>query len=85
MKDQHDFGGDYARDGGWSGGGSADDYTREPGRSADFRDWSGGGRADDYGRQGHRGDAVTSDDERAVDSVERPQADGKRHIGKASE
>jgi hypothetical protein len=30
MRDQHDFGGDYARDGGWSGGGRADDYTREP-------------------------------------------------------
>jgi hypothetical protein len=31
MRDQHDFGGNYARDGGWSGGGRADDYTREPG------------------------------------------------------
>jgi len=30
MRDQHDFGGDYARDGGWSGGGRSDDYTREP-------------------------------------------------------
>ncbi|HEX7830142.1 MAG TPA: BON domain-containing protein [Thermoanaerobaculia bacterium] len=30
MRDQHDFGGPYARDGGWSGGGRSDDYTREP-------------------------------------------------------
>ncbi|MBV8520226.1 MAG: BON domain-containing protein [Acidobacteria bacterium] len=37
------FGGDYARDGGWSGGGSRDDYGREGG-------WSGGGSRDDYAR-----------------------------------
>ena len=32
-----DFGGYYARDGGWSGGGRRDDYTREP------RDYRGRG------------------------------------------
>jgi hypothetical protein len=36
------FGGDYARDGGWSGGGARDDYARE-------RGWTGGGSRDDYG------------------------------------
>jgi hypothetical protein len=29
-RDDYDLGGDYARDGGWSGGGARDDYTREP-------------------------------------------------------
>jgi hypothetical protein len=45
------FGGDYARDGGWSGGGSRDDYAREGG-------WSGGGGRDDYARDEYtRGDS----------------------------
>ncbi len=51
MRDQHDFGGDYARDRGWSGGGASDDYTREPrDYPRGFTEWSGSGRADDYTR-----------------------------------
>ena len=42
-----DFGGYYARDGGWSGGGRRDEYAREGG-------WSGGGDRDDYTRETNR-------------------------------
>lgn len=45
MRDRkgEDFGGYYARDEGWSGGGARDDYALE-------RGWSGGGAHDDYAR-----------------------------------
>jgi hypothetical protein len=42
-----DFGGYYARDRGWSGGGARDEYARED------RGWSGGGAHDQYARDTH--------------------------------
>jgi hypothetical protein len=82
MKNQHDFGGDYARDGGWSGAGGADTYTREPRDSEETQEWSGAGRGGDIVRQPDAPRATPPQDQR--EGV-RKDIVSERHIGKASE